>query len=47
MQTVFIAVKEFTHFVQFQSKEDQISDKDAFSLLIAGEISLDLRVFSV
>ena len=37
----------FTHFVQFQPKEGHITDNDAFSLLIAGKNSLDLRVFSV
>ena len=38
---------EFTHFVQFYSKEGQINDNDEFSLFFVGENSLDLRVFSV
>ena len=47
MKTFFITVKEFTHVVQFKSKEGQITDNDAFLLLIAGDNSLDLRIFSV
>ena len=47
MLTFFTTIKEITHFVQFQPKEAQITDNDAFSLFIAGENSLDLRVFSV
>ena len=47
MLTFFITVKEFTHFVQFQPKEGKITDNDEFLLLIAGENSLDLRIFSV
>ena len=38
---------EFTHFVQFEPKEGQITDNDAFLLFITGENSLDWRVFSV
>ena len=47
MQSFFITVEEFTHFAQFQPGKYQITDNDAFSLFIAGEISLDSRVFSV
>ena len=43
----FITVKETTHFVQFRPKEGQIADNDELALFIAGENSLDLRVFSV
>ena len=32
MQTFFITVQEFTHFVQFYPKKDQIIDIDAFTL---------------
>ena len=32
MQTFFITVQEFTHFVQFQPKEDHITDIDAITL---------------
>ena len=45
--TFSITVKEFTNFTQFQPKEGQITDNDAFSLSIAGENGLDLRICSV
>ena len=47
MWTFFKTFKEFTHFVQFLPKEGQITDNDEFLLLIAGENSLDLHIFSV
>ena len=47
-ENVFFALTpSLTHFVQFQPKEGQITDNDEFLLLIAGENSLDLRIFSV
>ena len=47
LKFVATAATGFTHFVQFQPKEGQLTDNDVFLLFIAGENSLNLRVFSV
>ena len=46
LKFVATAATGFAHFVQFQPKEGQITDNDAFLLFIAGEIR-NLRVFSM